>query len=135
MKLIEINWRPTERHLRQFGLICMFALPFLGWLWSAGQQTIILLGGVGIVLALFGVTLPKLLTPIFISLMLVTLPIGFVISEVMLASIYFGMFLPIGIYFRIVKRDALKRTLDPGQKSYWEKKSQPDEVARYYRQW
>ena len=40
MKLIEINWQPTDRQLRQFGVICLVALPALGWLWGGGTTIV-----------------------------------------------------------------------------------------------
>lgn len=135
MKLVEINWQPSERQLRQFGLICMIALPFVGWLWSAERQTMMILGGVGLALAAVGLIVPKVLKPIFLGLMLIALPIGLVVSEVALALIYYGVFLPIGICFKVARRDALKRTIERGQESYWEEKTKPADVASYYRQW
>ena len=36
MQLVEINWNPTERQLRQFSSMCFIGLPFIGWLWGAG---------------------------------------------------------------------------------------------------
>ena len=39
MKLVEINWNPTDRQLRQFGMIALVALPALGWLWSGRYAT------------------------------------------------------------------------------------------------
>ena len=30
MSLIEINWSPSLKQLRQFGVLCLVALPLLG---------------------------------------------------------------------------------------------------------
>ena len=135
MKLVEINWQPTERQLRQFGLICLLALPLIGWLWGGEKQTLLILGVIGFCLAMGGLLIPRALKPVFLGIMLVALPIGFVVSEVVLAMIYFGVFLPIGICFKLARRDALKRSIERDQESYWEKKSTPSKVASYYRQW
>ena len=135
MKLVEVNWTPTPRQLRQFGLVCLVALPFLGWVWSASSATIVWLAGIGLGLALVGLVIPMALKPVFIGLMLIALPIGMVISELVMVLIYFGVFLPIGICFKLVKRDALKRSLDAQSETYWKPKKAAKNAGSYYRQW
>jgi len=48
--------------------------------------------------------------------------------------IYFGVFLPFGLVFRLLRRDALQLELDRDRDSYWEPKKQPTSAASYYRQ-
>lgn len=134
MKLVEINWNPTNRQLRQFGVICLFALPLVGWLWGAGGQLLTWLGLAGLVLATVGLLLPRALKPVFLGLTIVATPIGMVLGELVMLLIYFGVFLPIGIIFRVIQRDALQRTLDKNAPTYWENKRQPQTVSSYYRQ-
>jgi hypothetical protein len=135
MKLVEINWNPSERQLRQFGVICLIALPLIGWMWSAGPRTLTWLAGVGLIMAVFGWFRARLLKSFFVGLMIVALPIGMVVSELAMLMIYFGVFLPIGLCFKVIKRDALNRELDRGCESYWEEKKDPNNVSSYYRQW
>ena len=118
MNLIEINWAPTDRQLRQFGAICLFALPAIGWLWGGGTTIIVILGVVGLLLAFTGMVLPAVLKPIFLALTIVATPIGIVIGEVTMLLIYFGVFLPFGLAFRIAKRDALQRSFEKDKDSY-----------------
>ena len=135
VKLVGMNWSPSARQLRQFGCACLFALPLLGWIWSGNPQTIVWLLGVGAGLAVMGFLVPKALKPVFVGLMLLALPIGMVVTECLLLLIYFGLFLPIGLCFKIAKRDALKRSFEEGKKSYWEEKKMPKGATSYYRQW
>ena len=135
MKLVEINWTPTSKQLRQFGVLCLVALPFLGWLWTRDGAVVAWLSGIGFGLALVGLVVPKALKPLFIGLMLLAFPIGMVVSEVVMLLIYFGVFLPIGLCFKLMKRDALKRSILPESLTYWERKKAPKNAASYYRQW
>lgn len=134
MKLIEINWQPPDRQLRQFGLICLVALPALGWFWGAGPQLITGLAIAGGVLALAGLVAPRLLKPVFLGLSILVMPIGLVIGELAMMLIYFAVFLPIGLAFRVLKRDALQLKIKRNQSSYWKTKNPPSNVASYYRQ-
>ena len=134
MRLVEINWSPTNRQLRQFGIICLFALPLVGWLWGGSLTVLAGLAAVGLVLATVGVAFPIALKPIFLALTILVTPIGMVIGEVAMLLIFFGVFLPIGVIFRLVKRDALKLKVDQAAESYWQDKKQPSSAASYYRQ-
>ncbi|MEW4564734.1 hypothetical protein AB1K70_19495 [Bremerella sp. JC770] len=134
MALVEINWHPTKRQLWQFGLICLFALPAVGWLWGANTTALAILAVSGVVIAASGVIFPQVLKPLFLALTIVTTPIGIVVGELAMLMIYFGVFLPLGLVFRCMKRDALQRELDRDRESYWEPKKQPTNIASYYRQ-
>ncbi|MCS1406971.1 MAG: hypothetical protein M2R45_00127 [Verrucomicrobia subdivision 3 bacterium] len=135
MKLVELNWSPPTCQLRQFGCLCLVILPLLGWIWSGNPWVIAWMFGIGGGLAVTGVLVPRALKPVFIGLTLIALPIGMVVSEVIMLLIYFGVFLPIGLCFKLVKRDALRRSFEKGGASYWEKKPAPKGAASYYRQW
>ena len=134
MKLVEINWNPTNRQLRQFALICLFALPLVGWFWGLGLVVIAWLAGVGLVLALAGIAVPKAIKPVFLALTILAAPIGLAAGEVAMLFIYFAVFVPIGVFFRLSKRDALQMNPDRERTTYWQPKKQPTSVADYYRQ-
>ena len=134
MKLIAINWHPNDRQLRQFGIICLVALPLVGWIWGAGSSTLGVLAGIGLLLAVAGIVKPRILAPLFLGLTLVATPIGMVLGELAMLLIYFTIFLPIGLAFRLLKRDALRLKIDRDTASYWQAKKQPKNMASYYRQ-
>jgi len=135
MKLIEINWSPTTRQLRQFGFLCLVALPSVGWLWGANQQVIWVLLGIAVTLAMLGWTRPTLVRPLFIGMILIAAPFGMIIGELAMIFIFFGIFLPISLIFRIMRRDALKLKMDRNTDSYWQPKHEPDDVSSYYRRY
>lgn len=134
MKLIEINWQPTDRQLRQFGIICLVALPTVAWLWGGGASIVIVFALIGLMLTLVGLAAPTILKPVFLALTIVATPIGMVIGELAMLFIYFGVFVPFGLFFRIIRRDSLQLRLERGKESYWEPKRQPTDIASYYRQ-
>ena len=125
MKLVEINWNPTSRQLRQFGIACLCALPLVGWLWGGNPQIVALLGLTGAALAAIGLMRPTALKPVFLALTIVATPIGIVIGELVMILIYFGVFLPIGLLFKLTRRDALQLKLDRTSSSYWQSKKRP----------
>jgi hypothetical protein len=62
---------------------------------------------------------PGWLRPIYVVLMCITLPIGFVVSAVLLRVIYYLVITPMALWFKIRGRDAMNRRLDPEADSYW----------------
>ncbi len=45
--------------------------------------------------------------------------IGGIVSKVILFILFFGLFTPIGIFFRIIRKDLLHQKLDEKASSYW----------------
>jgi hypothetical protein len=135
MKFIEINWAPSDRQLRQFGLTALVALPSLAWLWGGGQQWNLWLLSTGIATAILAWIRPRILRPVFVGLSLVTFPIGLVTGEFTLLVMFLAVFLPTGLLFRVLKRDPLQRKFDRQSSSYWAPKRQPCSVAQYFRLW
>lgn len=134
MALTDINWRPTGRQLRQFGWICLVAFPFIGWIWGGSTNTILVLALIGLVVAGLGMAAPEAIKPLFLALTLVATPIGIVLGELAMLLIYFGILLPLGMVFRVMKRDVLQLRFDRKSTTYWRPKKQPTNVASYYRQ-
>lgn len=133
MSVIHFNLDPSPRHLRQFGLAAVAALPTAGWLWGANQQVLWTLAGVGVLLGLLAVVAPKALKPAFIAACLVSLPIGIVVGELTVAVIFLGLFVPLGLFFRLIGRDALQLRIDRGAETYWTPKRRPADAASYLR--
>jgi hypothetical protein len=151
MPLVEINWKPGNSHLRLFGLAgtVVFALLAAAWTakmtaqgasgrpWQASELTAILIGimwaGIGI-WTLWAIFRPKYLLPFYLVITAVSLPIGIVVSFAILAVLYFGVFTPIALIFRLLGRDALHRRFDASAKTYWTLRQPVEDVRRYFRQ-
>jgi hypothetical protein len=136
MKILDRNRNPSDRQLRQFGLASLVALPLLAWLWTRGNLTATLgMAAAGAVLAGLGAIRPRGLRPVFLGLSLVAMPIGLAINELAMLLLFCGVFLPIGLIFRVIGRDGLTRKFDAEASSYWQPKRQPKDAASYFRRW
>jgi hypothetical protein len=148
MALLEINWKPQRQQLRTFGLVGCAAFLFLGtWAWYrhrvlgmhlAPSNAVALawvLWIVGVACGVLALVAPPLLRPLYVALTAITLPIGFVVSHVIMGILYFGVFTPVGLLFRLMGRDPLNRRLEPAASSYWLPREQVTDVERYFRQY
>ena len=53
------------------------------------------------------------------GMILITFPIGWLISHMVMALFYYGIITPIAVIFRITGRDPLRRKYDPQADTYW----------------
>ncbi len=134
MRLVQANWHPTHRQLRQFGMLCAIAFPCVAWLWSLTAMWSVGLSVAGLLLALLSWWLPATVAPLFVGVMLIALPIGLMLSEIALLLVYALVFVPMGVAFWCLGRDRLERRIDRSRDSYWEAKPRPRSLASYYRQ-
>ncbi len=138
--MIKMDFNPPAAQLRQFGWIALVGFPLIGWLftykfgWLPVDPAFWIFLGLGIAMALAAAAkLDAVIKPVFIVLMLIALPIGMVISFVLLALIYFGLFTPVGLLFRATGRDLLHRKPDPAAESYWTVRETQRTPASYLR--
>ena len=64
---------------------------------------------------------------------MVAIVIGYVVSAVLLRAIYYLLFTPMALWFRICGKDAMQRQLDAGGSSYWQDHPGGRSPASYFR--
>jgi hypothetical protein len=146
MAIVDIDWNPPRRILRNFGLIAVAAFGTFGALvfWQIGPFGGISAGaaawtaGVLWVLALYcgavAVVAPGAVRPVYLLLTVATYPIGFVLSHLVMAVVFYLVITPVGLVFKIMGRDSMNRRFDPSATTYWIKRRPPDNLKRYFRQ-
>jgi len=139
MALIEINWKPDKVQLRVFSRIFLvFAL-----LWACGLYlfkepaalTLQIILGAGVLVGLLGQFIPVSIRWLYQLMMAVTLPIGLVVSSLLMGLIYFLVMTPIGLLMRLFGRDPMHRKFDPDAGSYWIERTAPRDARQYFRQY
>jgi len=136
--MIEINWNPKPKDLRIFGIIALVATVIISLLLhiikDTGAPWIFIIIAVGSLIFLCSLISTKTTRIIYLALALMTLPIGWIVSFILLAVFYFLIITPIGLCFRLAGRDPLHRKFDPTAKSYWHIRHPPDKIDRYFHQ-
>jgi len=78
---------------------------------------------------------PELLAPVYRVWMKGAHLIGMVFSGLVLVIMFYGVFAPVGIVLRMIRKDLLDRRLDPAAETYWHvRKPEPFEQSHYQRQ-
>ena len=138
MSLAEINWHPSRKELRTFAIIALIAailIALLLWRFRGlGIQWAMAIFSLGVAILVSSLLSRRLTRIIYLGFILATLPIGLLVSFLLLAIFYFGILTPLALLFRLIGRDTLHRKFDPDAESYWIMHRQPDNLDRYYNQ-
>jgi ABC-type uncharacterized transport system permease subunit len=136
MSLIRIDRNPSTRQLVVFGIAWLIFLGLWGWACRArGHETmgdILCIASAAVPLA--GLASRRVLRYAFVGMSYATYPVGFLVSHVVLALVYFLALTPIGLTMRALGHDPLSRKFDPGAKSYWKPRDKTKPIASYFNQ-
>jgi hypothetical protein len=135
--MIQINKNPSKKELAWFGLLCLGFFGLVGL--SVFHKTHALRPAVIVwVAATVGVAiyfaLPPLRRPVYLAWMYAAYPIGWVMSYLLLAVVFFGVFTPVGLLMRLMSRDPLAREFDRSASTYWMPHDPGTDPDRYFRQ-
>ena len=146
-KMVELNFHPDRKTLRDFGFIAFVGFGLLALMaWTESFLFAFGLGGarvtltsifllLGIYCLFFGLVYPPANRYVFVGLSIITFPIGMVLSYVIMALLFFGIFGLIATLMRIFRYDPMSRKHDANAKSYWHEARAARPHADYFKQY
>jgi preprotein translocase subunit Sss1 len=142
MSLVKLNWKPSPKELRQFGVIFGSGFLLIGlvkyfwiwnWLFERNEKSGLIFILIGIVGGAIGLTGTKLALPIYWSWIGIAFVLGNIMSRVVIILIYYGVVTPMSFVARLFGRDKLQLKKRAVQ-SYWQDISLPHDPEKYKRQ-
>jgi len=136
MQWSDVITPPKPKVLRQFaGLWLVFFVGIAAWRAWHGQTGVRtdVVGLVGLVVGLAGLAVPAAVRYIYTVWMIAAFPIGWTVSHVVLAVVFYAIFTPVSWIFKAVGRDVLV-IRRPRVASYWTAKSRASSAEEYLRQ-
>ncbi len=137
--MMELNpeRRPSQAELRWFGAVPLVFFGLVGALlhWRfdlPGAARVVWASGLAMSALVFLV--PPLRLPIYLAWMRATAPLGWLVSHVVLAGIFYLVLTPIALCMRAFRRDPLKLRRDRAAESHWCEHDPAAEPERYFRQ-
>ena len=136
MQWSDISFTPSTRTLRQFAglslLIFGLAACFQGVI---RHQPILaaVFGTLAVVIGLPGLIQPSIVRPVYVGAMILAFPIGWTVNKVILACMFYGMFTPLALFFRLIGRDNPSLRHRPATETYWLPKRQATDLSSYFR--
>jgi len=137
MALVDINWNPSAKELRVFAVLQLVFFGIVAWLIQpriavAGVPTAILVAAATI--AAVGFVKPTWLRGMYVVWMMAVFPIGFVVSHLLMAAVFYLVVTPIGLMMRMLGRDPMLRRIDRDAKTYWQTRTPTKGTRGYFRQ-
>jgi len=136
MNWIDVTAPPPPRRLREFaGLFVVFFVGIAAWrAWHGvvdGRTEA--LAALGVVVGGAGLLYPPAIRLVYTGWMIAAFPIGWTVSRLMLAVLFYLVFTPVALVFRLMGRDALQlKRRQTG--SYWTARPAAGNVKEYFRQ-
>jgi len=138
MKWSDVQFKPTKKVLRQFAaawLVFLLAWATHQWLARGHHTTALVLGALAIIVGGLGLLVPATIRWVYVGCMIVAFPVGWVVSLVMLALMFYCVITPVALFFRLRGRDLLRRAPPRDAASFWTSKSLPLDMRQYFRQY
>ena len=137
--MIEINRNPPVRQLRQFAALWFPAfgalVGFLLYRRLESPTAAFVVWAAAAVISIVGFFSPRFMRLVYVGMMTLTFPIGWVVSSILLLLVYYLVLTPVGVVMRIAGRDPMLRRLDRDATTYWIERSAHPPTARYFRQY
>jgi hypothetical protein len=130
----EVSKPPTRSVLRQFaGLLALFLAGFGVWLGARHGQVVLasVLALTGATVLAVGLTTPSVLRWPYTGLRMLTFPPGWIVGNVILAAVFYFLFTPLALAFRLAGRDVLRLRKREECQTYWEDKPGPADSRSY----
>lgn len=146
-RLVEIDFNPDTKTLRQFGFIAFVGfgalaalayyekLVFAFGLGDARLAVAASVAALGLLALVLGLVAPRANRLLYVGLSLLAFPIGFVLSYVIMGALYFLIIGPIAVALRLAGRDPMRRARDPQAASYWTPARPARDKESYFHQY
>lgn len=136
MPLLRINKNPSGRQLGVFAAAWFVVAGVIALrLRAHGHPTASGVAAVAAVaLPLAGAASRRVLRLAYLGLTYAAYPLGFVVSHVALALVYYLALTPIALTMRLLRYDPLARRFDPRAASYWKARGAPKSIDSYFKQ-
>lgn len=133
MQWSDLPRNPARKTLQQFGALGVVFFGVVAWrCYSPNEPSLtVVLGVLAGAFGLAALAYPKALRVVFVGWLMAVFPIGFLVSRLVLAVLFYGCFTPIAMVFRIIGRDALGLKRAPAAETYWRARPATADPARY----
>jgi len=133
-----VKSKPTPKVLRQFAgiwLVLFLGIAAQNQYLKSRPMAAVVWAVAALVVGLPGLVHPPLVRWAYSGSMLLAFPIGWCVSNLLLAAMYFGVITPIGLFRRWLGHDELGLRPAPDRRSFWDPKPAPRDVSSYFRQY
>src|SRR4029453_7221120 len=136
MRWSDVTARPSNTTLRQFAGLCL--IVFGAWAglraWRGDTGTLTMaFAAFGTVVGVLGLAAPGAIRWVYTGWMIAAFPIGWTISRIIVTALFYLVFTPFALVFKLFGRDALHLRRHQ-VRSYWTASERVDKIESYFGQ-
>lgn len=124
-----------RRALRKFGLLFLVVGALIaGWLLYRGNPAWPWVAAAGALFGLLGWLTPSALKYLYLAWMTLALIIGWFVSRLLLALLYYLLVTPLGVILKMMGKDFMEDSFDESE-SYWHRRDEdydPEQSEKMY---
>lgn len=138
MAIIDVNWHPSQKELRVFSALLIVFCAVIGSMSYANSETtsvVVCISMGGAAIGAIGCIAPNAIRGVYVVWMAAVLPIGLVVSNLLIGFVFFGVVWPIGVVMRWKRGDPMNLLFDKSASTYWIKRTGPRNPRQYFRQY
>ena len=114
------NIKSEKSDLRNFGItVGIILLIISGFLFWKEKESFQIFLAIGITLFLTAIAIPAVLKPVYWMWMIFAIILGWIMTRLILAFMFFLIFTPIGLTLRFFGKQFLELRWDKSKESYW----------------
>jgi hypothetical protein len=137
MAVVEINWNPSRKQLRIFSVLQLAFFAIVA-IWLHYGTSYAQIGSIALVVSLIvgvvGFAWPPLMRTVYVVWMALVFPIGWTVSHVVLAMLFYLVITPIAVIMKLCGYDSMQRKFDGQAATYWKRREPNDDTSRYFKQ-
>jgi len=133
-----VKSEPSRKVLRQFAgtwLVLFLGIAAQNQFLKSRPTAALVFAVFALVVGLPGLVNPSLVRWVYSGSMVLAFPVGWCVSNLILATLYFGVITPIGLLRKLLGHDELGRRPAQDRQSFWDPKPAPRDVSSYFRQY
>jgi hypothetical protein len=123
----------TEKELKKFGITFAIIFAIIGsYLLYKNSDNYKWFAIVSGLFLLSGLTIPKILKPIYKGWMLFAFALGWFNARLLLGIMFYLVFTPVGFIMKLLRKELLDLKIDKNATTYWKKREHiPFDKSRY----
>ena len=129
----------TSKRIRKFAITMAIAFGLIGALLFFYFEKVLagqVLWGISGGMLVLGLPYPPLLWPIERAWFYFAFALGWINMRILLSVVFYALFVPVGLFMKLIGRDPLERKIDKNAETYWKDRPQePVDPESYERQY
>jgi len=138
MGMIEVKKHFTERELLWFGPLMALFVGIIGAIAIRRYDTPSFAYGLWVLTALLIMLyylIPSMRKPTYMAWIYAVMPIGWLVSHVLLTAIYYLLLTPVGLLMKLCQYDPMNREFNRDSQTYWIRRNTQRPKVNYFKQY